>query len=426
MDLSTKEGRQSWQNAQFNALISRGHSKQEYKGLHIFTKDEGGKFYLEIFRDGAAHSIANYYYRTAEQREAGIERYKENYDRNKEYKAKQKENDKLSKAQAEEKAKNGETPRASVQKTSYLVKKLLKEKLNLEVSVRSESYTGGSSINVSWNLGADEKEVEKLIGELSFGTFDGMTDCAGSRETVPVIVDGFHLATFRHLFARQEMSEDFKFKLVKFVSDNMKFDGAFPLETPDQLRKNFPQMVWGAWEWSNLFYRMFQYCSWATQDESKINLISVHFSKERNGQIYFIYEVDGVQYNTEEVPTTEKPTPTRPEKKEVETGKVQIISYSEKAIAVIGDTYPIKDKLKELGGKFNKFLSCGAGWIFRKSDLEKIKEALKPKEETRTIEDAKAELKEEVQKTIDFFEATDKKLFGIVTPQTEYIKLLNA
>lgn len=64
------------------------------------------------------------------------------------------------------------------------------------------------------------------------------------------------------------------------------------------------------------------------------------------------------------------------EKAEVQSGKVQIIAYSEKAIAVIGDTYPLKDKLKAMGGKFNKFLSCGAGWIFRKSDLEVIKNAL--------------------------------------------------
>lgn len=61
---------------------------------------------------------------------------------------------------------------------------------------------------------------------------------------------------------------------------------------------------------------------------------------------------------------------------EVSPGKIQIIDYSEKAIAVIGDTYPIREILKEKGGRFNKFLSCGAGWIFKKSDLETIKGAL--------------------------------------------------
>lgn len=95
------------------------------------------------------------------------------------------------------------------------------------------------------------------------------------------------------------------------------------------------------------------------------------------------------------------------EAQEVKAGKVQIIEYSERAIAVIGDTKPIKDKLKELGGKFNFRLSCGAGWIFRKADLEKVKEALNP-----------TTLKEEIQKTIEFSAETDKKIYGFVTPST--------
>lgn len=42
----------------------------------------------------------------------------------------------------------------------------------------------------------------------------------------------------------------------------------------------------------------------------------------------------------------------------------QILNYSEKAIAVIGDNKAIKEQLKALGGRFNKYLKCGAGWIF--------------------------------------------------------------
>lgn len=60
---------------------------------------------------------------------------------------------------------------------------------------------------------------------------------------------------------------------------------------------------------------------------------------------------------------------------EVQEGKVKVIKYSEKALAVVGDTYPIKDKLRELGGKFNKFLSCGPGWIFPATAADKLREA---------------------------------------------------
>lgn len=43
---------------------------------------------------------------------------------------------------------------------------------------------------------------------------------------------------------------------------------------------------------------------------------------------------------------------------------IQIVDYSEKSFAIIGDTKPIKDLLKLLGGRFNFKLTCGAGWIF--------------------------------------------------------------
>jgi len=43
---------------------------------------------------------------------------------------------------------------------------------------------------------------------------------------------------------------------------------------------------------------------------------------------------------------------------------VRIVEYSEKSFAVIGNTKPIKDVLLQLGGKYNRYLTCGIGWIF--------------------------------------------------------------
>ncbi len=62
--------------------------------------------------------------------------------------------------------------------------------------------------------------------------------------------------------------------------------------------------------------------------------------------------------------------------KEEEEPICRIIDYSEKAIAVVGDTITIKDELKKLGGRFNPRLSCGAGWIFSKKVEEKLKALL--------------------------------------------------
>lgn len=61
--------------------------------------------------------------------------------------------------------------------------------------------------------------------------------------------------------------------------------------------------------------------------------------------------------------------------------KIQIINYSEKAIALKGDTKAVKEELKALGGRFNPKLtdeagSKFAGWVFPKTKKEAIEKFL--------------------------------------------------
>ena len=59
---------------------------------------------------------------------------------------------------------------------------------------------------------------------------------------------------------------------------------------------------------------------------------------------------------------------------------LEIVEYSEKAIAVFGDTKPIKDVLKNLNGLFRANLTYKgerrAGWIYSKKQEQKVREAL--------------------------------------------------
>lgn len=61
---------------------------------------------------------------------------------------------------------------------------------------------------------------------------------------------------------------------------------------------------------------------------------------------------------------------------------LEVVDYSEKAIAVFGDTKAIKEQLKELGGRFNPSLNYNgekrAGWIFSKKQADKVKELITP------------------------------------------------
>ena len=95
--------------------------------------------------------------------------------------------------------------------------------------------------------------------------------------------------------------------------------------------------------------------------------------------------VDYLFFNRETAPENReislytKPEPKQNKTNETETIEakgLQIIDYSERAIAVVGDTKAIKETLKTLGGRFNAHLTCGAGWIFSKTKESTLREAL--------------------------------------------------
>ena len=55
---------------------------------------------------------------------------------------------------------------------------------------------------------------------------------------------------------------------------------------------------------------------------------------------------------------------------------IQIVKYTEKSVAAIGETKSFKDAIKEVGGKWNSKLKCGPGWILSAKKLEDLKTAL--------------------------------------------------
>lgn len=64
----------------------------------------------------------------------------------------------------------------------------------------------------------------------------------------------------------------------------------------------------------------------------------------------------------------------------VADARVEIVEYSEKSIAVFGDTKPLRDTLRDLNGLFRAYLThdgtrC-AGWIFSKRREQEVRSAL--------------------------------------------------
>lgn len=102
------------------------------------------------------------------------------------------------------------------------------------------------------------------------------------------------------------------------------------------------------------------------------------FTSVFGGVDYILYYRETAPENRE-ISLYTKPEPKQNKTTDTETigaKGIQIIDYSEKAIAVVGDTRAIKDTLKTLGGRFNAHLTCGAGWIFSKSKEDAIKATL--------------------------------------------------
>lgn len=89
------------------------------------------------------------------------------------------------------------------------------------------------------------------------------------------------------------------------------------------------------------------------------------------------------------------------EAKEMEAVTVEgleMVDYSERAIAVFGDTKAIKEQLKELGGRFNPSLNYNgekrAGWIFSKKKADEVR-SLMASEKVEAVEELPA-LSEEI------------------------------
>ena len=100
------------------------------------------------------------------------------------------------------------------------------------------------------------------------------------------------------------------------------------------------------------------------------------FTSVFGGVDYIFYYRETAPENREICLYTKPEPKQREPAKAIKTEGIQLINYSEKAIAIIGDTRAIKDTLKTLGGRFNARLTCGAGWIFSKAKELTLRNAL--------------------------------------------------
>ena len=193
--------------------------------------------------------------------------------------------------------------------------------------VTSSNYSMGDSVNVFWTNGAPLDGVEQLLKKYQYGKFNSMEDIyeeTNAREDIPQtkflfcerkISDEIYLAKF------EEMKE--RFPILKDVTD---------IRATDQ--------------------KIMDFCGlWTVQQ--------------------FIYQKNGGFAKIDFSPKEEPKEEPKIIGESLKIENLELVNYSDKAVALFGDTKPIKDKLKALGGRFNPFLMNGgekmAGWIFAKT-----------------------------------------------------------
>lgn len=369
MRLQTKESRLNSQNIQFEHLIKDGYKRQDFETIKIFIKEtEKHTFLFKVFRGTAAQAIAFNHYRTEEDANRAAEQHKDSERRRLAYKKELKDNPKKS----------------SAANCAQAIREELKAVFpGIKFTVKSDNFSGGNSVSIGWVDGPTTQEVAKITGKYQYGHFNGMEDI------------------YEYSNRRDDLPQ------AKYVSEH-RGQGAEVLSQVDKLAKLIGEKEYDYRnEPAQILYRIFA----RTSIPAGAKVIGIERTGVNAGQWEDFYrlvlDVSEVKKEAES-PIIEKP--------EIKAGEIQIIDYSEKAVAVIGDTKTIKDKLKELGGKFNPRLTCGPGWIFAKSNFEEVQKAL------QGAARAKEELKSEIDKTVDFFKETDVKIYGEVTESTKDIE----
>lgn len=262
---------------------------------------------------------------------------------------------------------------ADTRKTTYLIKKYLKEKFGIDCRVKSEYYSGGSSLRISYEFGPSEKEVKADINRLQYGSFDSMNDLYEFKDESQsgIILEGYRLNEYKYVFVSREIPKSFYLKLAVLVSERDKFKDIPEFEgTEKALNETFPKMFGEFWTWGGLVRTKFYNANFATQNENEIENLEVHGNYN---DYYFTYTIKGKKYDSRK-PTIN--TTKMVKEKNIIKNLIKFIDYGKDEVAVIGYTGEINEELEEAGGKPSNTIKFQGenhkGYIFHKSKADAV------------------------------------------------------
>lgn len=262
---------------------------------------------------------------------------------------------------------------ADTRKTTYLIKKYLKEKFGIDCRVKSEYYSGGSSLNIWYDFGPAEKEVEADIKRLQYGSFDGMTDMYNYADEAEngIILEGYRLNEYKYVFVKREIPKSFYVKLAKLVSDKDKFKDVPEFDgTESKLYDYFPSNFGEFSSWGQMVRNKFYRANYVTQKEEEIQNIEIQGDYN---DYYLTYTVNGKKYDSRK-PTIFQTKMVK--EKNIIKNLIKFIDYGKDEVAVIGYTGEINEELEEAGGKASSTIKFQGenhkGYIFHKSKADAV------------------------------------------------------
>ena len=323
----TKASREASRAAQFSCLISDGYTQETYKSVEIFTNEKN--LLLKTFHGTAANHTDFIQFRTIERLREKVQEVKDNLDRLEAWKAKQKE---------ENKGKKTSHAAAS----AAIKAELSKAFPSVKFSVRSDSFSMGNSVDISWQNGPTVAQVEAISQKYQYGSFNGMEDIyetTNYRDDIPQA---------KWVSEHREVSEE----LIKQVAEQLGQLHKFP---ENDYRENADQTS------RRLLYKTEIPATYTGVKVCRNEKTAACYTED----FYFI-EFEGVQ-QPEQV--------QRPEKVETAQDEIKVIEYSQFAVAIIGKKEtiePIKEDIKKIGAVFNSRLTCGPAWILSKKKIEQL------------------------------------------------------
>ena len=216
-----------------------------------------------------------------------------------------------------------------------------------KITERNEQLTVIGRERLQKLIPVDAKAV--IIAELHEDESDSMTDYFGYK-TVRTVILGFSNHT-----------KDLFLEMRKYA---VNFDETAYLSTENKEYEHREKYSMGA----GYYLGQSKYSGWIVKKR--------RFYKDREFIINDLALIAGEETNIcLKVQSANTETAT-----ETTTGNFTIVDYSVKAIAVFGDTRPIKDQLNAIGGRFNTKLTHKgvktAGWVFSKTKEQDVRNLL--------------------------------------------------